>query len=445
MDAVPTSELAHERTSHTERILALDVARGFALLGIIIVHQSFAFPQGSTWNPFAASDPGAADYISWAVIMLFLEGCMRGVFEMLFGAGFLMILTKMEERDQGLAGMDIYARRTVGLLLFGFFHGYILLWPTDFLYRYGIAAFFLFLFRHLSPRWLFGFAAAFAFLTVFHFTLPEHFKAQDQAAAAFEAQSVLDAGGTLSAEQKEAIETFDNARGWYEGRSPENVAEMTEERLKGYGANFQRIAGDVLYGHTQLFYRLDFADTMVGMLIGMALFKMGLFSLQASRHAHLVMLAAGYGVGLSVNALEMALAWADGFRFAEINLNLITYDIGRMGTAIGHVAFVFLLCRSFPSAPVLRAMATVGQMTLTNYMLKSVLFAFTFYGFGLGLYGQFSLPQLLGVGVIFWAVIIVFSLVWLRRFRYGPAEWLWRSFSQWEWQPLRLATVKSAA
>ena len=220
---------------------------------------------------------------------------------------------------------------------------------------------------------------------------------------------------------------------------------MSEQRLKGYGANFQRIAGDVFYGHTQLFYRLDFADTMVGMLIGMALFKMGLFGLQASRRAHFILLLAGYGVGLSANALEMVSAWLDGFRFAEINLNLITYDIGRVGTAIGHVALVFLLCRSFPTTPILKALAAVGQMTLTNYMLKSVLFAFTFYGFGLGLYGRFSLPQLLGVGVVFWAVIVVFSLVWLRRFRYGPAEWLWRSFSQWEWQPLRLNSTRGAA
>jgi len=141
-------------TSAAERIFALDTIRGFAVLGILLMNilgfglngPAYEFPLelagGNTgWNLWA-----------WIAEMFYFEGTMRGLFTLLFGAGVVLYTSRLERADIGLRSADLYFRRNLWLWIFGIFNAWVLLWFGDILYFYGLAALFLYVFRHQSVR-----------------------------------------------------------------------------------------------------------------------------------------------------------------------------------------------------------------------------------------------------------------------------------------------------
>jgi uncharacterized protein len=117
----------------------------------------------------------------------------------------------------------------------------------------------------------------------------------------------------------------------------------------------------------------------------------------------------------------------------------VTYDFGRVPTTFGHVALAMLLVRSAALRPLLGPFAAAGQMALTNYLAQSVICLFLFTGAGLGWFGRLQRFELYYVVLAIWVVELAWSPLWLKHFRYGPMEWLWRSLTRWERQPMRLA------
>jgi uncharacterized protein len=111
---------------------------------------------------------------------------------------------------------------------------------------------------------------------------------------------------------------------------------------------------------------------------------------------------------------------------------------GSIFVSLGYVAAVMLVCQAAPGTAPLRALAAAGRMALSNYLLTTIICTFIFYGHGLGLFGEVSRIQQLGIVVVVWVTLIVVSNIWLARFRFGPFEWLWRSVTYWKWQTLRL-------
>ena len=105
---------------------------------------------------------------------------------------------------------------------------------------------------------------------------------------------------------------------------------------------------------------------------------------------------------------------------------------------VGHLGLALLFIRAGLFAPLQRALAATGQMALSNYLAQTIICTALFYGFGFGLYGAFERYQLYYIVAAIWAVELIWSPLWLRHYRFGPFEWLWRSLTYWKLQPMRI-------
>jgi uncharacterized protein len=149
------------------------------------------------------------------------------------------------------------------------------------------------------------------------------------------------------------------------------------------------------------------------------------------------MLIVGYAVGLSVNVSEIRELEGDGFSPQAMMNALLTYDLGRIPMTLGHLGLIAIICRTPWLTSASRVFAAVGQMALTNYLTQSLLCLMIFSGAGLAWYGQLARHELYYVVAGIWVLQLIWSPLWLRHFRHGPAEWLWRSLTYWRWQPMR--------
>ena len=182
-----------------------------------------------------------------------------------------------------------------------------------------------------------------------------------------------------------------------------------------------------------------FLDSLGAMLLGMALFRSGVLTLQAPPNTYVLLAALGYGIGLPVAAWESSAMIAANFDAVLKMRNLIHYDVRRIAVGLGHLGTILLFCRALPGNWLMTRIAAVGRMALSNYLGQSILCGLIFYTVGLGLYGQFTGYYLYLVVAGIWLVQIAFSNWWLTHYRFGPFEWVWRSLTYGKRQPLRCA------
>jgi uncharacterized protein len=136
-----------------ERINSLDVLRGVALLGILLMNiVGFGMVFNAYNDPTVMGGAGGWNLRVWATNSMLFEGTMRAMFSMLFGVGMILMTTRMEKRGGGIEVADIYYRRTIVLLIFGLIHAYLILWAGEVLFAYGLFGLFLFPFRNTAPK-----------------------------------------------------------------------------------------------------------------------------------------------------------------------------------------------------------------------------------------------------------------------------------------------------
>jgi uncharacterized protein len=242
-------------------------------------------------------------------------------------------------------------------------------------------------------------------------------------------------GGELTQAQQEAVSAWAEARSEFKS-TPEEIDDAVRARTGGYWPAFVRTATINAYFQTWFLYRFFF-DIFGMMLVGMALFRMGVLTIERRARLYWAMLALGYGVGLTVNILETRWIMDHQFSavaFAEAN---ISYDLGRLAMTIGHLGALLLFVRSGTLSGLRRAFAAVGRMAVTNYLAHSAVCAILFVGFGW--YNQLERYQLYYVVFAIWAAQLLISPLWLRYYRFGPVEWLWRSLTYLTLQPMRRA------
>ncbi len=177
------------------------------------------------------------------------------------------------------------------------------------------------------------------------------------------------------------------------------------------------------------------------MLLGMALFKSGVLTAERSNRFYGTMLAVGYVVGFAVNYREGHIIVDGAFEVLAFDHAALTYDIGRVAMAMGHIGVVMLFCKSGALGFLRTAIGAVGRMALTNYIMHTVICIFVFYGFGFGMYGSLERHELYYVVVAIWLFQLIVSPLWLARFRFGPLEWVWRSLTYWKRQPMLRRTA----
>ena len=199
-------------TPGEDRIGMLDTTRGIAVLGILMMNiTGFGLPNAYD-NPTVWGGDSAADMAVWRIMSLLVEGTMRGLFTILFGASALLFLQRHLARSSDMSPADLYFRRTLWLIVFGLINGYLLLWSGDVLFYYGIAGLLLFVFRNVAPRRLLLLATALMLLQTAVSVVEWHDfrEAQDQAQAASMRQA---AGQPLTIGDQQAMETFATLEG----------------------------------------------------------------------------------------------------------------------------------------------------------------------------------------------------------------------------------------
>ena len=392
-----------------ERLDSIDVLRGFAVLGILILNiQSFAMPGAAYINPRAYGSLEGANYWVWWCSHVFADQKFMTIFSMLFGAGIVIMTSRAEQRTGHSAA--IHYRRMAWLILFGVLHAH-LLWYGDILYAYGMCGLAVWLLRKWRPIVLIPLGIA-------------------MISVAF-VISLL-SGWSMQFWGEEAI------KGMLEGWQPS--PETVQEDLDAYrGPWLQQMPGRMLgavFFQTMLFMIWSFWRAGGLMLIGMALFKLGVFSAARSRAFYLVLALLGLAIGLP-------LAMYGIHQNNRHNWD-ITYSFfigsqwnywASLFVSVGYLSLVMLLCKSAEFIPLTRPFAAVGRMAFTNYLMQTIICTTIFYGHGLGLFGAVERTGQISIVFGVWIFQLIISPIWLKYFEFGPAEWLWRSLTYWKPQP----------
>ncbi len=410
------------------RINSIDVLRGVALLGIFVMNiPTFAYSQFAYYTPTLEGGFEGADYWAWLLSHLFFEQKMMSIFSMLFGAGIVLFAERIIERRGTAAG--VHYRRMGWLLLIGMLHAY-LIWHGDILVAYALIGMMVYPLFRLRPLFLLIIAAALLPISSIFGVLMQF---------GFEfARAEAEAGVEWAVKEWPEM-----AAGFYP--DAEALAEERAAMLGSFGDRAAYMAPIVIMMQTFMLFVWGIWRIAAMMLIGMALYKWGVFSAARSTRFYAIMIGAGLltGVPLVLGGVSMMHA-TDFDPLKALGVNGAFNYFGSVGIALAWVGLVMLVCKSGALSKLRAGLAAVGRMAFTNYLMQSVIAAFIFYGWGLGYYGSMSRSELLLIVGGVWMLQLTISPLWLSRFRMGPLEWLWRSLTYLKPQPIvRPASVVS--
>lgn len=392
-----------------ERIEALDILRGFALFGILLVNITHYLDW---FVPYASR---ADDAVEW-LVKTFAVDKFYPLFSFLFGVGFAIQLTRAEARQ--IPWVHVYLRRLVVLLVIGvaFFafveREQILMW-------YAVLGAPLLLFRNLSRKALLVWAVA--FVAIHPLSRP--------------VQTAVRLALAGTPEQRLERDT----------RHQVDQVLLEEATIAGnYGAVIAARARALTSPLTFVPF-LNYGPRIFSMfLLGLYALRRGVFD-DTDGHRRFLRGTLYWTAGVWIAATIATGPWGSTLR-TTLWLRTWLTDIGATALTISYVAAIVCLLRWSVTRRVVTLLGWTGRMGLTNYVLHFVIVTTIFYGYGLGLYvgpGQAMAPLL---AVVITLVPIPLSVWWLRRFRFGPLEWLWRSLTYGRRQPLLVAKqTRSAA
>ena len=423
-----------------ERFASLDMLRGVAILGILVMNiYAFAMPFSAYTNPLLMGGTDALNMGIWFFTHILFDQKFLSIFAMMFGAGLVLMTGRAEAK--GAKPAPIYFRRQFWLVLLGAVHGY-LIWFGDILFAYALIGMMVYLFRKRSPRTLIIVACLLITVTpLINYGMSYYMS--DLREQAEEYAAVELAGETLSDEQREIV------AGWEESRAfMAPTAEDTQKDLEVHQGSYVDILVHrvPLVASMQFFMIFIFGIWRVGglMLIGMALMKLGVFTGERDAAFYRRLMIAGYVLGVPLTVFSAANLFAHDFDgLYNLRVGQLPNYVGSVLVALGHIGLVMLIAKQGFMRRLMSRFASVGRMALTNYLMHSVILTSIFYGYGLGLYGD--LPRS-------WQMVFVIAVIglqlalspwWLSRFRFGPVEWLWRSLTYWERQPMRAAAANT--
>jgi len=440
-----TTDLHIDRVRGSDRIASLDVVRGIAILFILFMnipgmggYEFILFdPRYPTWT--------TADYWSTLVTRTWLEGTQRGLLELLFGAGIMIMARNAMTPDGPVEVADLHYRRNPWLCIFGLANAFLLLWWGDILLVYGIGAVFLFPFRKLGPKAQCGLAAIFlAALLVWNFAgyREESNRIQQvervQAASAA-GQKISDKDKELLKENKERIDR----RVLLPAANPKTKEKIAKAE-KAHHSNL------INYWNAQfegwlflmgLFWMIE-AEIISTMLVGMALYQWGVIQGRARREIYWALLLAGYGIGMAIRGSM----WADILEFRPgQHWQQIFYDLARLAVTLGHIGLIYLILGSAIGRRALQPFQAAGRMPLTVYLFTSFLMMWVIFApWGFDMFGAWGQAQMMVVAGLIIAAELVAANLWVRRFENGPMEWLWKSLAYQRREPFLKRRPESA-
>lgn len=413
----------------TERIQPIDVLRGVAILGILVVNMAhFSSPVNYLQMADIQWWTGPLNRGVQAVTRFFAEGKFMSMFAFLLGLGAAVQAQRAEAKGRRV-GTFLF-RRFFILLIFGLLHA-IFLWPGDILFYYALFGFALTLFfRNRRPRTILIAAGLFLAIPLFLAVLiavvtlsaalgPPHLFEEMQRSIQEQAQIYeqlvmlsTEVYSTGSFSEVTAWRTFDFSM----------YAKLTSHWLP---VPFSMMLLGFYMGRRGIFQNLDAHKNVVGKLLRWTfisgIISNGLFTWLAT-----------VGVGTPEAAAKTAVA-------------AVAQIVGSVSLSLFYIFGITHVYEKLPNTGIARSLgsgfAAVGRLSLTHYLLHSVVFTTLFYGYGFGLYGQAGPAVCLVLALSFYAFQLAISLKWLQRFRYGPAEWLWRRLTYGKTTPTRSGTL----
>ena len=433
METLETPALESAPVTPAERITAIDTLRGFALLGILLMNIiGFSMYLSAYDNPTVTGGATGANLAVWAVLHVLAEGKMRCLFSLVFGASVILLTSRLEKTGEAA---DIYYRRTIWLGLFGIAHAY-LLWLGDILYPYALCGLLLYPFRKMAPKGLLTLGTILLLMTAASY-MQDAFSQKETIEKARAARAVAASGQKLTEEQQDQKTEYERQ----EKRRLPDAAALQKEAAKWRGSVLDVIevrAGIVREFHSGRYYSYHNWDIWSMMLIGMGLMKLGVLAGRSSIRTYVWMAIAGYAIGLPVNIYTAYIIIRGNFDPVLQTFSAVTYDVGRLSIALGHLGIIMLLCKTKTMQWLTNSLGAVGQMAFSNYIMHSIVCAFIFTGYGFAMYGRLQRYQVYYVVAAIWIFQMIVSPIWLRHFRFGPLEWGWRSLTYWKKQPMRL-------
>lgn len=415
----PVSKPTPAPISGAERIQSIDTLRGVAVLGILPMNvlTGFALVSAAFMNPKVAGGFEGANFWVWVVTHLTLDMKMMTIFSMLFGAGMIVITGRAESRGASPAGL--FYKRTGWLVLIGFLHAY-LLWFGDILFAYALCGMILYLMRKWSPGVLIivgmalisvGAILFFGLGLMFHLMRESGSEQWDSMWASISAD-------------------FDP--------TPEQIAAETAARGGSVTGLLLWNAKHVFIMH---FFMMPFFGTwriLGAMMLGVALMKMGVFTAQRSFRFYAGMMALGYPIGFAFIIPGMLGGLSSGFDVVYVHMwGFNANYFGSLFVALGHVGLIMVICKAGLFAGAQHVLAQVGRMALTNYLTQTLICMFIFSAWGLGMFQRFDRVELILIVLGIWTVQLIWSPLWLAKYRFGPAEWVWRGLTYGQKQPMR--------
>ncbi len=409
--------------AQTQRIITLDVLRGVAVLGILLMNViAFAYPGPAYINPRAWGGMSSADQWAWLANFILVEAKMRALFSILFGASMLLFIEQVQARGQ-LAG-PLHFRRMFWLLVFGWLH-FAFIWDGDILILYAAIGAVAWFARDLSIKALIK--AAILVLAC---------NALLWGAIIGENYSFEVASHKANASKK-TIERVQNFRNQYgEPGSP-----RIKEDLERFRSSYARILSQRVekQSGTPLNLIIFFGwETLGLMLLGMAFLKNGFLIGQRSLAYYLRFAALSLGFSLPLmTGLGLWCSKSDFDILTTAAATLLWSVPFHAPIALGYAALIIAALKKGKTSSLFQRLAAVGQTAFSNYILMSVLMTMLFYGYGFGLYGKLSRWHLYLLVPCVWLVLLAWSKPWMRKFHYGPLEWAWRMLTRGQWIPLR--------
>jgi uncharacterized protein len=415
-------------TEPGRRIITLDVIRGIAVMGIFSVNVvAFALIFPAYMNPSAAGGHHGVDLATWFANFIVIDGKMRSLFSMLFGASMLLVIERAVAA--GRSGASVHYRRMIVLALFGLAHFYFI-WFGDILFLYAVIGMIAFLFIRKPPKSLLVWAAGLFLLNAAMMAASSaYFRSADREAHAADATPVeIREWNKSIAWGRQSEETTARDIAIHRGSAVDRAEHMLGERA------FEPFGSIIFFG----------PETLALMLLGMAGYKSGYLTGDWSDRRYRSIAIWTLGIGAAASAAIAYTTWRSDFYLPLVFFNLVVTQLPfRIMMALGYAALIILVFRK-PSW-VRDRFAAVGRAAFTNYLGTSIIGVLIFYGDGLGLYHRVSRFEAWLFVPLVWLLMLAWSKPWLDRFQYGPFEWAWRSLARWELQPMRKKERPAAA
>lgn len=448
-----------EPTHALDRFPTMDAGRGLAILGILWLNiYVFGLPFEAMVIPGIWAEQNQLNLIAWGFIDMFVSGVMRGMISMLFGATAILMLQTAEKNSTSFSALDRYFKRLLWLILFGTIHGYILLWPFDILYVYGVLGLFIFPFRNTPLSKLILLAtlmftasilltanslevqlqdAEISIESLFTEKELETLRHEEPLLENYQELSELPADRENNEDITLVPPADNDAPSVYDGLTPEEALDLSyfkivdristdiQIRQDGYWSTFMELSDTTFEEQTKEMLTNHLLDVATFFLFGIILLRIGFFTGELKITTYIWITLWAYILGLAAGLLPvLSFEKGDFLDYLSSHFSKYTYDIRRLSLGIANFGLLALLIKLKLFKRLISYLSACGRMALTLYISQTIICNTLFLGFGFGLFGLLEHYELAFMAFAITIIQITFANIYFKYYTKGPLEWV---------------------